>query len=204
MKSSQARARTTGKASIDRRAFLQAAGVTLAGSALLARGAPSHAAADYGQAAESIARTRSGRVRGQFNGKAHVFKGVPYGAPTSGENRFMPAKAPRPWSGVRDALRLGDQSPQLTPMIMAEELVAQDNSPFSEDCLFVNVWTPALHDGRGRPVMVWFHGGGFTNGSGGDAAYDGSNLAHKHDVVVVTVNERLNAFGFLYLGQLGG
>jgi para-nitrobenzyl esterase len=187
---------------LDRRAFLGATGATIGGGLLLAGSPRVYAGKGRGPATQSIAQTHSGKVRGLHNGKSHVFMGIPYGAPTSGDNRHMPPKPPQPWSGVRDAQHLGNQSPQLTPMIMAEELVAQDNSPFSEDCLYLNVWTPALHDGRARPVMVWFHGGGYTNGSGGDATYDGSNLAHKHDVVVVTVNERLNAFGFLYLGQL--
>jgi para-nitrobenzyl esterase len=189
---------------LDRRAFLRAAGATVAGGALLVSGGQSIAQGAYGNASESIARTQAGRVRGVYNGRAHVFKGIQYGQPTGGENRWMPPKKPRPWAGVRDAFQLGNQTPQLTATMMAEEVVSLDNSPFSEDCLYLNVWTPALNDGQARPVMVWFHGGGFTAGSGGDVRYDGTNLAHKHDVVVVTVNERLNAFGFLYLGQLGG
>ncbi len=190
--------------SIDRRAFLRATGATAAGAALLASAGPALAQNGYSSNTESIAQTRCGRVRGLHNGKAHVFKGIQYGASAHGDNRFMPAREPQPWSGIRDATRLGNQTPQLTAVMLAEEVVSLDNSPFSEDCLYLNVWTPALRDGRNRPVMVWFHGGGFTNGSGGDVRYDGSNLAHKHDVVVVTVNERLNAFGFLYLAQLGG
>ena len=192
---------------IDRRTFLGATAATVAGGALLAGSGRALAqgaqGGNYGGASSSIAQTHAGKLRGLYNGKAHVFKGIQYGAPATGENRFMPPKKPRPWSGVRDAIQLGNQTPQLTAVMLAEEVVSLDNSPFSEDCLYLNVWTPAL-DGRARPVMVWFHGGGFTNGSGGDVRYDGSNLAHNHDVVVVTVNERLNAFGFLYLGQLGG
>ncbi len=187
---------------IDRRSFLQSTGAAVLGGALLMRG--TGALAQSARRDSSIARTRAGRVRGVFNGKAHVFKGIPYAASTAGENRFMAPRSPEPWSGVRDAIQLGGQSPQLTPMLMAEELVSLDNSPFSEDCLYLNVWTPALRDDRPRPVMVWYHGGGFTGGSGGDVRYDGSNLARRHDVVVVTVNERLNAFGFLYLAEVGG
>jgi para-nitrobenzyl esterase len=189
---------------IDRRTFLGATGAAVAGGALFARSGAALAQGGYVSGASSIAQTQSGKVRGVHNGKAHVFKGIQYGASTAGDNRFMPPRKPQPWSGVRDATKLGNQTPQLTAVMLAEEVVSLDNSPFSEDCLYLNVWTPALRDGRKRPVMVWFHGGGFTNGSGGDVRYDGSNLAHKHDVVVVTVNERLNAFGFLYLGQLGG
>jgi para-nitrobenzyl esterase len=197
---------------IDRRAFLRAGSAAVAGGALLtsataalAQGTAAPAPNGYGAAGtESIARTRYGRVRGIHNGKAHVFKGIPYGAPATGDNRFMPPREPQPWSGIRAATRLGDQTPQLTAVMLAEEVVSLDNSPFSEDCLYLNVWTPAVGGAAHRPVMVWFHGGGFTNGSGGDVRYDGSNLANQHDVVVVTVNERLNAFGFLYLGQIGG
>lgn len=196
---------------IDRRAFLRAGGAAVAGGALLSSSPAVLAQSDatrerhgYAAGTQSIARTRYGRVRGTHNGKAHVFKGIPYGAPATGDNRFMPPRAPQPWSGVRDALRLGNQTPQLTAVMLAEEVVSLDNSPYSEDCLYLNVWTPAVGGAAHRPVMVWFHGGGFTNGSGGDVRYDGSNLANKHDVVVVTVNERLNAFGFLYLGQIGG
>lgn len=189
---------------IDRRTFLGATGAAVAGGVLLARSGRALAQGDYPAGTSSIAQTQSGKVRGLHNGKAHVFKGIQYGASTAGDNRFMPPQKPQPWSGVRDATKLGNQTPQLTAVMLAEEVVSLDNSPFSEDCLYLNVWTPALRDGRKRPVMVWFHGGGFTNGSGGDVRYDGSNLAHNHDVVVVTVNERLNAFGFLYLGELGG
>jgi para-nitrobenzyl esterase len=187
---------------MDRRAFLRSAGAAVAGGALLLRGAP--VVAQSGHGGNSVAQTEAGKLRGAFNGKAHVFKGIAYGASTAGENRFMPPRKPAPWSGVRDATKLGNQSPQLTGDFMAEELVSLDNSPYDEDCLYLNVWTPALRDGHKRPVMVWYHGGGFTGGSGGDVRYDGSNLAHRHDVVVVTVNERLNAFGFLYLGEIGG
>ena len=188
----------------DRRSFLRGAGATLVGGALLARGGQVLAQDEHGSRSGSIAQTRSGKVRGLYNGRAHVFKGIQYGSSTVGDNRFMPPQKPMPWSGVRDATQLGGQSPQLTAVIMAEEVVSLDNSAFSEDCLYLNVWTPALRDGRRRPVMVWFHGGGFVNGSGGDVRYDGTNLAHKHDVVLVTINERLSAFGFFYLGQLGG
>jgi para-nitrobenzyl esterase len=189
---------------IDRRAFLRAGGASVAGGALLASGRTAFAQGGRRPGSTAVAQTHYGRVRGMHNGKAYAFKGIQYGAATGGGNRFMPPREPQPWSGVRDALALGHQTPQLTAVMLAEEVVSLDNSPFGEDCLYLNVWTPALRDRRERPVMVWFHGGGFTNGSGGDVRYDGSNLAHNHDVVVVTVNERLNAFGFLYLAQLGG
>ena len=116
--------------------------------------------------------------------------------------------APRkavPWKGVREARELAHASPQNpTPWLMAEEAVSISQEPMSEDCLHLNVWTPALRDGGKRPVMVWFHGGGYFSGSGGNGRYDGTNLCTRQDVVLVTINHRLNVFGHLYLAQLGG
>jgi para-nitrobenzyl esterase len=149
--------------------------------------------------------TKYGKVRGLSDGSVHIFKGVPYGASTSGANRFMPPKPPAPWSDVRDATRLGPRAPQTDVTgFVQEEVVALDRTEQGEDCLVLNIWTPGLGGKKNRPVMVWCHGGGFTGGSGGNIRYDGTNLAKKHDVVLVTLNHRLNAFGFLYLGKLGG
>ena len=135
-----------------------------------------------------------------------VFLGVPYGADTSGANRWLPAKPPAKWPGVRDALAYGPAAPQgpfVTPM--AEETAMLQTSPVSEDCLHLNIYTPAIGPKSGkRAVMVWFHGGGFSAGSGSASSYDGTNLAKKQDVVVVTVTHRLNHFGFLYLADLYG
>jgi para-nitrobenzyl esterase len=117
----------------------------------------------------------------------------------------MPPQKAAPWSGVRDATRVGARCPQPpTPGLMPEEAVDLDYGPLSEDCLYLNVWTAAVDAAAKRPVMVWFHGGGYAVGSGGSVRYDGSNLAHKRDIVVVTVNHRLNAFGFLDLSSVGG
>ncbi len=186
------------KGGVDRRQALAAGGAAAAGIAL---GARKSFAADMAP----VATTTAGKIRGYANGPVKVFKGIPYGASTAGANRFMAPKPPTPWAGVRDATKLGDKSPQLpTKGIMEEEIVSLDKSPMSEDCLVLNLWTAGLRDGGKRPIMVWFHGGGFTQGSGGDVRYDGSNLARKDDVVVVTVNHRLNAFGFLYLAEIGG
>ena len=202
--------KSTDSSGIDRRAFLRAsggaiAGGAIAGGALLAGSAgAAHADAARGGTSSSAAQTKAGRIRGLYNGKAHVFKGVPYAASTAGANRFMAPQSLTPWTDVRDATRLGNQSPQLQANVMPAEMISLDNSAFGEDCLSLNVWTAGLRDGAKRPVMVWFHGGGFSAGSGGDVRYDGTNLASKHGVVLVTVNERLNAFGFLYLGDLGG
>jgi para-nitrobenzyl esterase len=141
-----------------------------------------------------IAETASGRVRGVETSGIKVFKGIPYGASTAGKNRFMPPVAPAKWSGVREALQYGLTAPQ-SATVPADQ---------GEDCLVLNVWTPAIQDGRKRPVMFWCHGGGFASGSGSSPGQDGTNLARRGDVVVVTVNHRLNVLGFTYLATLGG
>jgi len=147
--------------------------------------------------ADPVAATRQGLVRGVRMDGVSVFKGVPYGAPTGGSNRFLPPKPPPMWTGVRDAVALGDQSPQ--PVYGARPSVQPSES---ENCLVLNVWTPGTDHGR-RPVMVWVHGGGFSVGSGASPSTDGAHLAARGDVVVVTLNHRLNVFGYLYLGEFG-
>ncbi len=155
--------------------------------------------------AGSIVETTVGRVRGRSLSGVHIFKGIPYGASTESGARFMPPSRPKPWTGLRDAYELGIKAPQLPENLIPEVAAMRPKTEaMGEDCLCVNVWTAGPGSGRGRPVMVWLHGGGFAAGSGGAAYYDGSALARKHDVVVVTVNHRLNLFGFLYLAELGG
>ena len=152
----------------------------------------------------SIATTVAGKVRGGMQEKVHAFKGVPYGASTAGAGRFMPPMKPQPWTGVRDALELGPAAPQIPSQLIPESMAQQPagDAHGSEDCLHLNVWTPGL-SGK-RPVMVWYHGGGYSAGSANWKMYDGGNLASKQDVVVVTVNHRLNVFAYLYLAELGG
>ncbi len=140
-----------------------------------------------------VVKTAQGKVRGSRQGSVSVFKGMRYGADTSGPNRFRPPQPPPTWSGVQDALAYGPQSPQMRGPLA-------DKGPMSEDCLRVNVWTPRTDLAR-RPVMVWFHGGGFEAGSASQKVYDGSRLAARGDVVVVSLNHRLNVFGHCFLGD---
>nr|WP_276595097.1 carboxylesterase/lipase family protein [Xanthomonas campestris] len=138
-----------------------------------------------------VARVRSGQVRGVRSQGICVFKGIPYGGDT-GPRRFQAPVLETPWDGIRDATAYGAAAPQ-----------PKASEPTSEDCLFLNVWTPALRDGGKRPILVYIHGGGYTTGSGSDPLYDGTRLCTRGDVVVITVNHRLNVFGYLYLAQLG-
>ncbi len=149
---------------------------------------------------DTIANTSSGRVRGRSEQGINVFKGIPYAAPPVGELRFRPPEAPEPWTGVRDALGYGPSCPQ--PAARPEGWAPEPS--LSEDCLYVNVWTPGVGDGAGRPVMVWLHGGGYSIGSGSWPVYDGTALARRGDVVVVTVNHRLGIFGYLHLAEFIG
>ncbi|HTY93588.1 MAG TPA: carboxylesterase family protein [Steroidobacteraceae bacterium] len=157
-----------------------------------------------------VVETAYGRVRGAVSAGIHVFKGVRYGAPTGGANRFMPPRKPAPWAGIIDALQYGNSAPQSDPNAkgggggLFPPVGGDDRHPESEDCLFLNVWTPGLNDGGKRPVMVWLHGGGFLSGSGSDRIIAGENLARRGNVVVVTLNHRLNAFGFSHFGDIGG
>ncbi len=149
-----------------------------------------------------IAATGSGKVRGQVVDGICIFKGIPYAASTAGANRFRKPQSAEGWSGVRDALSYPSMAPQPAGPIRGLFASWTDPTTPGEDCLGLNIWTPALRDGARRPVMVWFHGGDFSALSGSRSVFDGTRLARRGDVVLVTVNHRLNAFGFLYLGKL--
>jgi para-nitrobenzyl esterase len=168
----------------DRRLVL--AGGALAGSLLRTSSA-------WAADSDPVAQTRHGPVRGYSDGLVSVFKGVRYGADT-GLRRFQPPVSPAPWTDVLPATAYGPACPQR----------GRGEGAMSEDCLFLNVWTPGLRDGGRRPVMVYIHGGAYSTGSGSAALYDGARLARRGDVVVVTLNHRLNAFGYAYLARLGG
>lgn len=188
---------------MDRRSFLSYG--TVATASLLARGAFRQLEAqDLGGSSPSpVVRTTAGRVRGITRNKVSAYFGIPYGASTAGSRRFLPPVKPDPWADVRDALAFGPRSPQ-GPSQLIPEVAAEDRREApSEDCLCLNVWTSSPGSGR-QPVMVWLHGGGYSQASGSFTMYGGANLASRHNVVVVTLNHRLNVFGYLYLAQLGG
>ncbi|MQA01111.1 MAG: carboxylesterase family protein [Dehalococcoidia bacterium] len=158
---------------------------------------------------DAVVETTLGPVRGAEDHGTLVFRGIPYGASTAGPRRFRAPEPPARWDGIRDALEFGHATPQERPLV---DVAGADHPdvprpqpvPQDEDCLVLNVWTPAVDDGRKRPVMVWLHGGGFNSGVGATAATNGAALVNRGDVVVVTLNHRLNLFGFLHLEDIGG
>jgi para-nitrobenzyl esterase len=168
------------------------------------------------QARTPVVRTSFGPVRGLVQEGVNVFKGVRYAAPPIGPLRFKPPEPPKPWTEPVDATAFGAPAVQMYSRPSGEaqsELgkslaevfpTARETREGREDCLFLNVWSRGLGDGKKRPVMVWFHGGGYAYGSGGWPMYEGLGLARKGDVVVVTVNHRLNAFGYAYLAEAMG
>ena len=149
-------------------------------------------------------QTTTGRLRGFADNGVQVFKGVPYGASTAGPNRFMPPQPLTAWTGVRDAFEWGPRAPQVVGGEPAEMIPTDPREAQAEDCLVMNIWTPNAGNGQRRPVMLWLHGGGYASGSGSYSIYDGHELARKHDVVAISVNHRLNIFGYLHLAQYGG
>jgi para-nitrobenzyl esterase len=195
---------TTIRKTLHRRTFLQTA---ITSAALLGFGGASALFAQDQRLAKpgATVKTTSGSVRGLVRDAVQQFWNLPYGASTAGANRFMPPRAPESWSGVRDHFEVGTRSFQQpgvgepAPVVLAVNRLERE----SEDCLRLNVFTPAA-DNAARPVMVWLHGGGMTSGSGNYLIYDGTYLAQKEDVVVVSVTHRLNIFGFLHLADLGG
>jgi len=145
--------------------------------------------------------TRCGRIRGFERRGIRAFRGIPFARPPVGPLRFQPPQPPEPWKGTRAAVRPGPVPIQASiPML---SFVNAGGARQSEDCLYLNVWTPGL-DGAKRPVLVWIHGGAFLVGSGSTPVYQGHGLARRGDLVVVTINYRLGALGFLHLNEIGG
>jgi len=155
-----------------------------------------------------IVETAQGKVQGYVAGGINTFKGIHYGGDTGGKNRFMAPTAVKPWAGVREAIAYGPIAPQQAPNRVRDyaNLIQLDAQPggMSEDCLVLNVWTPTLNKNANKPVLVYLHGGGFYAGSGGNPRLDGEHMARFGDVVLVTVNHRLGAFGYLHLADSGG
>jgi para-nitrobenzyl esterase len=181
---------------LNRRAFFRH-------SSLLFAGAQTGFLQHVARAADAdavVAETSSGKVRGVTIEDIRIFKGISYGAPPTGKNRFMPPAKPAKWTGVRDALQYGATAPQ--PGNANAPATARAIPAQGEDCLVLNVFTPALN-GR-RPVMVWLHGGGFSTGSGSDARVHDANLARSGNVVTVTINHRLGVLGQTWLGEALG
>ncbi len=161
-----------------------------------------------------IIELRNGKIQGLKDNGIDAFLGIRYAKAPLGELRFKAPQPPVAWDGIMDATDLGAPAMQMysasgpntsdfTRQMQTIFPTGAESKIDNEDSLFLNVWTPAA-DGEKRPVMVWFHGGGYAYGSGGWAAYNGRNLAEKGDVVVVTVNHRLNMFGYMYLGDKFG
>jgi para-nitrobenzyl esterase len=197
---------------LDRRTLLQVSGMAAASLALRGK---AYAWAD----ATPMASTTAGRISGVMEDGINVFRGVPYGGDTA-KTRFRAPVAPPAWTGVKEceafatmapqlvAARAGGPRPAPSPTGNAPTSASgvpgapRDQGVQSEDCLHLNVFTQGLRDKKKRPVLVYFHGGAYNNGTVNSDLYDGKRLCHRGDVVVVTVNHRLNAFGYLYLGDL--
>jgi para-nitrobenzyl esterase len=194
-----------------RREFLSAAAVIGIGapSVTLAavRGQPGKSLIET--PASAIVDTSAGKVRGYVRNGIVTFKGIPYAGSTAGEARFLPPAPVTPWTHVRAAMSYGPVCPQPVRGGWASDRLAflfdwDDGYP-GEDCLRLNVWTPGAGDRGKRPVMVWLHGGGYEAGSSQELpSYDGENLSRRGDLVVVSVNHRLNVFGYLNLAAVGG
>jgi para-nitrobenzyl esterase len=156
----------------------------------------------------AIADTDCGKVKGYILHGVYTYLGIPYGADTSGENRFMPPKKHAPWQGILPTVYPGPSAPQQVyprrPDSYSAFIDHWNYGEIGEDCLYLNVWTPGVGDGRKRPVLFWLHGGGFSNGNAIEQdGYYGENLARQGDIVFVSINHRLNAFGFSDLSACG-
>ena len=208
---------------INRRTVLRSAGAAAASFALdrrLFALAGQLTLQEFAANSTPIAKTRYGSIGGTREDGINVFRSISYGANTA-PVRFQAPLPPTPWTGIKVCDSFTTRAPQLTALrglqaigsapslgsagsapAAGQPRIASESGLQSEDCLHLNVFTPGLRDHRKRPVLVYFHGGAYNNGSVNSALYDGKRLCHRGDVVVVTVNHRLNAFGFLYLAAI--
>jgi para-nitrobenzyl esterase len=152
----------------------------------------------------AVAQTSSGKVRGYVHNGIFTYKGIPYAE----AKRFQAPEKPAPWEGIRSSMTYGPVAPLMTPTTSVQDetefLFHHDWGYTSEDCLRLNIWSPGINDGKKRPVMFWIHGGGYTAGSSQELpSYDGEAIAKKGDVVLVSINHRLNILGFLDLSEYG-
>ncbi len=190
-------------------AFVAGASATMPVLAATGDGAPADTDTTVvARAVTAVVEIQTGKIAGYIGRGTYAFKGIPYAATTEGANRFLPPKKPKPWAGVRSSRSYGFICPQdkgTGRQNDEEAFIFQWNDAYEgEDCLRINVWTPGINDNKKRPVMVWLHGGGFAAGSGNDIpAFDGENLARYGNVVVVTLNHRLNLLGYMDLSQYG-
>lgn len=194
----------------DRRSVLIAGAAALAATAAAGRAAAQVSGLGTGGAGSKLFQTTEiaqGRVMGIANGPVWEFRGIPYGAPTGGRNRYMPPRPPAKWAGVRECFSFGQVSPQTQSDLRGEygQMIYWDRhvGGMGEDCLVLNVWTPTLDKAAKKPVFVSFHGGGFASGSGNAPGFDGKQLAYYADAVVVTINHRLASLGYAYLVGAG-
>jgi para-nitrobenzyl esterase len=202
---------------LDRRTLLRGAAALAGGTSVFSAGCGSSENKVAAAPAEAtitssntspVTETTAGKVRGFTRNGIHTFKGIPYAATTEGPGRFLPPAKPQPWTGIRSSMYYGPTCPQAPRTGWHNDenafLFQWDDGQPGEDCLRVNLWTPGLADGRKRPVMVWLHGGGWTAGSGQEQpAYNGENLSRRGDVVVVSLNHRLNLLGYMNLAAYG-
>lgn len=207
---------------VSRRSLLKSAGILAGTSAVGAWSASAAAPAQEGEHSArnasgptiiasdqtNIVETANGKVRGYTRNGIHTFKGIPYGATTEGGARFMAPAKPEPWTGLRSSMQYGYVAPQGPRAGWANDeeawMFSWEDGIQSEECLHLNVWTPSINDNSKRPVMVWLHGGGFVAGNGQELrSYDGENLCHRGNVVVVSLNHRLGPLGYLDLSQYG-
>ena len=201
---------------LNRRTFLTTAAAGTAAASLTPRtafaknytNAPSVKPNTVATKDTAVVETECGKVRGFTQSGTYLFRNIPYGATTAGPNRFLPAKKPEAWTGVKPTMAYGPVCPQVARAGWHNNeeawLMDWDDGFPGEDCLSLNIWTPAINDNKKRTVMFWIHGGGYSAGSSRELpSYDGMRLTQRGDVVVVSVNHRLNLLGFLNLAPYG-